>query len=123
MFKFIKKADVALFFILLLFGLLLSTFSIFSGTSGQNVEVQVAGKVYGIYDLSKNQTVEIEENGHTNKITIKDGSVQMTYSDCKNQICVKDGSIHLTNESIVCLPNKVMVEITGGEEEYDAISN
>ena len=29
----------------------------------------------------------------------------------------------MTNQSIVCLPNKVMVEITGGEEEFDAISN
>ena len=48
---------------------------------------------------------------------------QMAYSDCKNQICVNDGQINKTNQSIVCLPNKVLVEIIGGEEEFDAVSN
>ena len=47
----------------------------------------------------------------------------MTYSDCRNQICVNDGSISQTNQSIVCLPNRVVIEITGKEEKYDAISN
>lgn len=123
MFKIIRKADIVLFVILLIFGLALSAVSFFSGTSGQKVQVEVDGKAYGVYALAENQTIEIEENGHLNKITIKDGTVQMSYSDCKNQICVHDGAISMTNQSIICLPNKVMVEITGGEEELDAISN
>lgn len=123
MFKIIKKADIVLFVVLLVLGLALSAASLFAGTTGQKVEVTVDGKAYGVYSLAENQTIEIKENGHTNKITIKDGTVQMAYSDCKNQICVNDGQISMTNQSIVCLPNKVMVEITGGEEEFDAISN
>ncbi len=123
MFKFIKKADIVLFLILLFFGLALSALALFSGTAGQKVQISVDGKTYATYSLSENQIIEIKENGHTNKITINDGSVQMSYSDCKNQICVHDGKISMTNQSIVCLPNKVMVEITGGEEEFDAISN
>lgn len=123
MFNIIKKADIVLFVILLVFGLALSAVSLVSGTAGQKVHVEVDGKAYGVYSLSENQTIEIKENGHTNKITIKDGTVQMAYSTCKNQICVNDGSINMTNQSIVCLPNKVLVEITGGEEELDAISN
>ena len=123
MFKFIKKADIVLFFILLILGLALSAASLLAGTTGQKVQVEVDGKAYGVYSLAENQTIEVKENGHINKITIKDGTVQMAYSDCKNQICVNDGKISKTNQSIVCLPNKVMVEITGGEEELDAISN
>ena len=123
MFNIIKKADIVLFVILLAFGIALSAASLVSGTTGQKVQVEVDGKPYGVYSLSENQTIEIKENGHTNKITIKDGTVQMAYSDCKNQICVNDGEISMTNQSIVCLPNKVMVEITGGKEEFDAISN
>ncbi|MBR3785688.1 MAG: NusG domain II-containing protein [Firmicutes bacterium] len=123
MFKFIKKADIVLFFVLLAFGIGLSALSLFTGTSGQKVQIEVNGQPYAVYSLAENQTIEITEHGHTNKITIKDGAVQMSYSDCKNQICVNDGQISKTNQSIVCLPNKVMVEITGGEEEFDAISN
>jgi len=123
MFQFIKKADIVLFFILLAFGVTLSALSLFTGTAGQKVQIEVDGKPYAVYSLAENQTIEITEHGHTNKITIKDGAVQMSYSDCRNQICVNDGQISKTNQSIVCLPNKVMVEITGGEEEFDAISN
>ncbi|WP_419025086.1 NusG domain II-containing protein [Emergencia sp.] len=123
MFKIIKKADIALFVVLILIGLGLSWWSAASGTQGQKVVVTVDGKLYGTYSLVENQTIEIQQNNHLNKITIKDETVQMSYSDCRNQVCVKDGKISRTNQSIVCLPNKVMVEITGGEEEYDAISN
>ena len=123
MFQFIKKADIVLFFVLLVFGISLSTLSLMTGTSGQKIKIEVNGQPYAVYSLAENQTIEITEHGHTNKITIKDGTVQMTYSDCKNQICVNDGQISKTNQSIVCLPNKVMVEITGGEEDFDAISN
>lgn len=123
MFKIIKKADIVLFVILLLIGVCLSWLSAASGTQGQKAVITVDGKLYGTYRLEENQTIEIRQNGRLNKITIKDATVQMSYSDCKNQVCVKDGKISKTNQSIVCLPNKVMVEITGGEEEFDAISN
>lgn len=123
MFKIIKKADIILFVILILIGLGLSWWSAASGAQGQKAVVTVDGRLYGTYSLHEDQTISIRQNGHLNKITIKGGTVQMSYSDCKNQVCVKDGKISKTNQSIVCLPNKVMVEITGGEEEFDAISN
>lgn len=123
MFQIIKKADIVLFVILLVFGLALSAVALFTGTDGQKVQIEVDGKPYATYSLLENRTIEINENGHINKITINDGTVQMSYSTCKNQICVKDGQISKTNQSIVCLPNKVMVEITGGEEDFDVISN
>ena len=109
MFKLIKKADIVLFFVLLIFGIALSVLSLFTGTTGQKVQIEVDGKPYAVYSLAENQTIEITEHGHTNKITIKDGTVQMSYSDCRNQICVNDGQIYMTNQSIVCLPNKVTI--------------
>ena len=123
MFKIIKKADIVLFVILILIGLGLSWWSAASAVYGQKAVITVDGQLYGTYRLDENQTIEVRQDGHLNKITIKDATVQMSYSDCKNQVCVKDGKISRTNQSIVCLPNKVMVEITGGEEDYDAISN
>ena len=123
MFKIINKADIVLFICLLLMGLALSAWSFAAGGTGQQAVVTVDGQHYGTYSLFENQTIEIQKNNHLNKITIKDGTVQMTYSDCHNQVCVKDGKVRMANQSIVCLPNKVMVEIVGGEGELDAISN
>lgn len=123
MFKVIKKADIVLFIILIILGLGLAWFSIAGNVTGQKVLVTVNGKEYGTYSLSRSQTVTVKQHGHTNKFIIKDGYVQMTYSSCKNQICVKEGKINQTNQSIVCLPNKVVLTIQGGDEKYDAISN
>ena len=123
MFKVIKKADIILFVILIVIGLGLSWLSVASKVTGQNAVVTVNGQEYGTYSLSRNQTVTIKQNGHTNKFTIKNGYVQMTYSSCKNHICIEKGKINQTNQSIVCLPNKVVIEIQGGSSKYDAISN
>jgi len=123
MFKIIKKADIVLFVILVAAGLALSAWSFAAGSSGQKAVVTVDGKLYGTYSLSQDQTIEITQKNHLNKITIKNGAVQMSYSDCRNQVCVKDGRISKTNQSLVCLPNKVMVEITGKEADLDAVAN
>ncbi len=54
-------------------------------------------------------------------IVIRDGSVHMDYSSCENQLCVQQGSVSAKNRffralgsQIVCLPNRVMIELEGG---------
>lgn len=123
MFKIIKKADIILLIILVIVGGLISWLSVSTGTTGKEAVVTVNGKLYGSYSLYQDQEITIKQHSHINKITIKNGYVQMTESDCKNQLCVKQGAINKTSQSIVCLPNRVMIEIKGGKEKYDAISN
>jgi len=108
----IKKADIVLFILILAFGLAVSWWSLTTNTGGDRAIVTVDGQLYGTYSLSEDQTIEVvQENGHSNYITIKDGTVSMAYSSCKNQVCVNTGAISETKDSIVCLPNKVMIEI------------
>lgn len=120
----IKKADIFLLIALIVIGGFISFGSVAGSVSGDTVLVSVNGEPYGTYDLSKDQEVVINSNGHTNHITIKSGTVQMSSSDCRNQVCVNTGSISMTHEKIVCLPNKVVVEIrsSNGGGEYDVIS-
>ena len=111
----IKKADILLFFLILAFGLEVSWWSLAGNAAGEKAVVTVDGKLYGTYPLSQDQTIQVvQENGHHNDITIKGGRVSMTFSDCRNQICVESGAISQTKDTIVCLPNKVVIEITGG---------
>ena len=121
--RLVRKADIVLFIVLIAIGIALSIMSATWGRSGQEAYVSVDGKPYGTYDLKKAQTIVIKNKNHENKIEIKNGKVQMIYSDCKNQNCVHQGRISKTNQTIVCLPNRVMVEIRGEEDsKYDAIS-
>ena len=123
MFQIIKKADIILFFVLIVIGLFLSWYAFAGSEAGKTVVVRAGGELYGTYDLSKDQEITIEQNGHVNQFIIKDGTVQMIHSDCKNQVCVKTGAIRRSSQTIVCLPNRVIIEIQGEEDGYDAISN
>lgn len=85
------------------------------------VTVTVDGRVQGTYSLDKEQTIDIH---HTNTLVIKDGKADMVEADCPDKVCVNQKAISLKNESIICLPNKVIVEVTSGEEgELDAVAN
>lgn len=122
MFHIIKKADIKLFICLILIGGALSYLAFSGSSTGDLVVVKVNGEIYGKYSLSKDRTITVNRNGHMNKITIKGGKVQVSKSSCKNQICVKQGSISTTHQSIVCIPNRVVVSIEGKDGEYDVIS-
>lgn len=122
MFRIIKKADIILFICLILIGGALSYLAFSGSSTGDLVVVKVNGEIYGKYSLSKDRTITVNRDGHMNKITIKGGKVQVSKSSCKNQVCVKQGSISTTHQSIVCIPNRVVVSIEGKDGEYDVIS-
>ena len=107
----IKKADIILLIVILAVGIPMSVLSLTAGTGGDKVKISADGQVYGIYPLVEDGEIEVTEDGHTNHITIKDGQVSMSYSTCHNQVCVNTGAISHTKDAIVCLPNRVVVEI------------
>ena len=48
----------------------------------------------------------------------------MIDANCPDKLCVKQKSISKNNENIICLPNKVIVEVESEENsEYDAVVN
>ena len=112
----IKKADIVLLIIILAVGIPLSVLSLTAGTAGDKVQISADGEVYGIYPLDEDGEIEATEDGHTNHITIKDGQVSMSYSTCRNQVCVNTGAISQAKDAIVCLPNRVVVEIISSGE-------
>jgi hypothetical protein len=96
---------------------------------GAQVVVTVDGETYGTYDLNpadgKAQTIEItKDKTVTNLLIIEDGKADMTQADCPDKLCVHQKAISATGETIVCLPNKVVVEIAGETEdaEFDTIA-
>ena len=113
----IKKADIILLIIILAVGIPLSVLSLTAGTTGDRVEISLNGRVCGTYPLHEDRVIEVSEDGHTNHITIKDGQVSMSYSTCRNQVCVNTGAISKTKDAIVCLPNRVVVEIISDGSE------
>ena len=116
-----KKNDVILIAILLVAALLtaggMRIWQMNNTKNSANVVVTIDGEVYGTYPLSEDRTERIElPDGSYNILVISDGYADVTEASCPDQICVKHNHIRYSKESIVCLPNKVVVTVEGGEE-------
>lgn len=117
-----KKADIILACVLIAAGIAASYMLSFGKSDGARLDISCDGEVFGSYSLLEDREITIERGGHINKVTISDGTVSMSFSDCRGQDCIHQGSISQTGESIICLPNKVVLEISGDSDKYDTIA-
>lgn len=119
----LKKKDWILIGIILCVAALTILVYTFIGGAGANrVVIKIEGEIEGIYSLSEDREVEI--NGGTNLLRIKGGEASMIEADCPDKLCVHQKPVSLNHESIICLPNKVVVEVeSGGNREFDAVTN
>ena len=116
-----KKNDVILIAALLVVALLtaggMRIWQMNNTKDTANVVVTIDGEVYGTYPLSEDRTERIElPDGSYNILIISDGYADVSEASCPDQICVKHNHIRYSKESIVCLPNKVVVTVEGGED-------
>lgn len=61
-----------------------------------------------------------DDNGHINTVRAELGRICMISADCPDKICVNQGWIDNGVIPIVCLPNKVTVEIIGTTDDVDS---
>ncbi len=89
---------------------------------GGAVIVEQDGRETARYALGENRTVRIEGQGGYNLLVIENGEAWLGEADCPNLLCVKTGKIRYAGQSIVCLPHKLAVRITGGASGLDAVT-
>lgn len=106
---FLKKFDILI--IVLLLTAAAAGFSLLSasGKGGLNVKITKNGELVGVYPLSQDNLIVVDEH---NSVRIEGGRVWMEHADCPDKYCLKMGKI--TRGSIICLPNRVVVEILSG---------
>lgn len=81
------------------------------GTAKKAV-VEVGGSIYKQIKLNEDSTTHIElGNNHSVDVVVKDGKAHVEHSTCPDSICEKMGEIAGPEETIVCLPNKVLVYV------------
>lgn len=126
--QYIRKADIILLIVLLALGLAATAVLARTGAGSPDdakVVIKSGGEIYGRYPLGEDTEIAVPApSGGENIVTIKGGSVTVSSASCKNQVCVRHGSISKSGESIVCLPNRLIVTIedkSGGE--YDSITS
>lgn len=117
-----RKNDIKLAVLILFIAVVgLFLYISFGKQSAGTVIVTIDGKIYGTYTLDKDQEVPINES---NYLVIENGQADMITANCPDQVCVNHKAISKNRETIVCLPNKVIVEVAGGSESnIDAVTN
>lgn len=71
------------------------------------IRITVDGREYGVYSLAEDQVISI---GSTNVCEIRNGEVKMVEADCPDHLCMRQPAIGSAGGTIVCLPNKVVIE-------------
>ena len=91
--------------------------------SGGYAVVVQDGKETAVYSLNEDASVTITSPTGFNTLVIKDGKADVTDADCPDRICVNQHSISYDGETIVCLPNKLVVKIVSdAESDVDIIA-
>lgn len=85
-------------------------------TEGNTVVVKIDGVEKSSYSLSRDTSFEIKtgkDNKDVNVVVIKDSKVYVTEANCPDGICKDYRPISNVGETIICLPHRVVIEITG----------
>lgn len=119
-----KRKDVILIAVLLFAALLAFIgYNYINRTPGDYVVVTVANEEYSRFPLNENLTEEIVgAAGGVNILEIRDGRAEVISADCPDKVCVKHGSIGYNRESIICLPNRLVITVVSDNDAgLDAI--
>lgn len=112
------KRDIIFIATAAVVGIIFGIILLFTKKSGDIVEVSVDGVVEAEFSLDKDAEYEIEGvNGGINHLMIRDGCAWMEDASCPDGLCVNMGKISLKGQSIVCLPNKVVVKIVSKKND------
>ena len=121
-----KKADLLIPLTVCLAAILIYLIPIvsFGSVKGAEAAVTVDGELYGVYPLDKDIDILIPgANGGSNRLVIRNGEADIVEATCPDKICVHERKIRNRGETLVCLPNRVVVEIRGaGENGIDSVA-
>ncbi len=93
-----------------------------SKDQNENIVIMVGNKVEKRIPLNRNEskTYDFNFNNHIGQVEVKNGRVRMlpmSQEICPKSICSNTGWIETTYQSIVCLPNQIIVRIEGTNKQ------
>ena len=77
--------------------------------NGEELERVDLSKVRKEYDL------EISTEYGNNTVHIEPGAISVTAADCPDHVCVMQGKLSSSGIPIICMPNRLVISIEGGE--------
>ena len=112
-----RAGDFIIGILILLLAVGIWAYPHFIAEEGKVCRISVDGKFYG--EMSLSDDGEMKLPGCV--VKVKDGKVFVEESTCPDKVCERTGKISKSGESIICVPNRISIEITG-ESATDIIA-
>ena len=121
----VKKLDVIIIALLIVGSFIPAV--IFKYNNKENLDgnyavISVKGEEYEKVQLTgnaKDRDIKIETDLGTNIIQVRDEKIGMLETTCPDGICKFPEFIYKPGEVIVCLPNRVVIEVKSNEVDVD----
>lgn len=89
---------------------------------GSAVRIWTEGSAPSHVSLNEDREIAVHGTLGTSVIEIHDGQVRFKSSPCKNKLCIHRGWLTQSGETAACLPNRVVIQVVGGERAFDAVN-
>ena len=117
-----KKKDIILIAAVLAISLISLAAIKMTQKDGKEVIVTVDGKEVYKTSIKKIRSIRFQRKWHE-VMQIKDGKVTMIEATCPDHYCMKQKAVDEHGGSIICLPNKVVIEGENTAEDSDSDSS
>jgi hypothetical protein len=119
----LKKGDIVLIGLLFCFTLMSFFFFRYLPQKGSRAIISVDNRERYHLSLTDERDISIEGSMGMTHIRILDGSIWIVRAPCPHKDCMRMGRINRAGEIIVCIPNKIFIEVQGtGERFLDGIT-
>ena len=109
------RADVLVIAAILLLALSMILVTFLTKEEGAVAVVEIDGVKMGEYPLDLDGTFPL--NGGTNVLVIENGAAYLNYSNCPDHTCENTGKIRYVGQTIICLPNRLSITVTGDSSD------
>ena len=118
-----NKRDFILITSVIAAGIVITLAFLFLQKPGNIVTVSVNGNITAQFPLNEDRIYEIAgENGGKNILHIENGEAWIEEASCPDKLCVNMGRISKNGQTVICLPNRVVIEIRSNKDNgVDAV--
>lgn len=117
--KMVKIGDIVIIALLVMLSFLPLAIFTYQNASANgdsmHVVVSADGEIVHEMELKNDHTREVyefvDDHGHENTVVREGLIVYISDANCQDLLCVQQGQISEVGETLVCLPNRVLVEI------------
>ena len=114
--RLFRKTDIIIITVAIIIAAIFFVLPVLRKSDDKKIYVTKADGLGEYLSINEDGVYTYESEFGTNVITIENGTVCVSYSDCKNQICVNHGPISNPGDTICCLPHRFAVTVTGAND-------